>query len=100
MNKEETKALLEFCLSLRNSLDNLISQLSPVKSIEELKAKIPSDTQHLLNFEENERYFIVKPKQILGAEVFSKVLDAIKECGGQYVSRGKDSHFRVWKGGQ
>jgi hypothetical protein len=100
VNKEETKALLDFCISLRNSLDNLISQLAPVKSIAELQAKIPSDLKDLLTFEENQRYFIIRPRQYLGTENFAKILDAVRELGGEYVPRGKDSHFRVWKGQQ
>jgi isocitrate/isopropylmalate dehydrogenase len=98
MNGEETKALIEFFVALRNNIDNLISQLSPIKSIAELKAKIPSDTQDLLTFEETEQFYIIKPRQYLGAENFAKVLDAVKECGGEYVSKGKDSHFKVPRG--
>jgi hypothetical protein len=98
LNKEETKALINFFCALRNSIDNLLTQLAPVKSIAELKAKIPSDTQDLLTFEENQHYFIIRPRQYLGAENFAKVLDVIKECGGEYVSKGKDSHFKVPRG--
>jgi hypothetical protein len=98
VNEEETKALLDFCISLRNSLDNLISQLSPVKSIAELKAKIPDELKDVLTYEENQHYFIVRPRQYLGAENFAKILDAVRQVGGEYISKGKDSHFKVPKG--
>ena len=98
MKEEETRVLLDFCIQLRNSLDNLISRLAPVKSIAELEAKIPSELKDLLTFEEDSRFFYVKPRQILGTENFSKILDALKELGGQYVSKGKNSHFRVPRG--
>jgi hypothetical protein len=98
MDKETAKVLIDFFTSVRNSIDNLISQLSPIKSIAELKAKIPSDTHELLSFEETEQFYIIKPRQYLGAENFAKVLDAVKECGGEYVSKGKDSHFKVPRG--
>jgi hypothetical protein len=98
VNEEETKALLDFCLSLRNSLDNLISRLAPVKSIAQLQNKIPSELKDYLTFEESQRYYIIKPRQILGAENFSKILDAVRELGGEYVSKGKNSHFRVPRG--
>jgi hypothetical protein len=98
MKEEETKALLDFCIQLRNSLDNLISRLAPVKSIAELQAKIPSELKDYLTFEESQRYYIIKPRQILGAENFAKILDAVRELGGQYVSKGKNSHFRVPRG--
>jgi predicted DNA-binding transcriptional regulator YafY len=98
VNKEETKALLDFCLSLRNSLDNLISRHAPVKSIAELQAKIPSELKDSLTYEENQHYFIVRPRQYLGAENFAKILDAVRQVGGEYISKGKDSHFKVPKG--
>ena len=98
MKEEETRALLDFCIQLRNSLDNLISRLAPVKSIAELEAKIPSELKDYLTFEEDSRFFYVKPRQILGAENFSKILDAVRELGGEYVSKGKNSHFRVPRG--
>ena len=98
MKEEETRALLDFCIQLRNSLDNLISRLAPIKSIAELQAKIPGELKDYLTFEESQRYYIIKPRQILGAENFAKVLDIIKELGGQYVSKGKNSHFRVPRG--
>ena len=98
MNEEETRALLDFCLSLRNSLDNLISRLAPIKSIAELQAKIPSELKDLLTFEEDSRFFYVKPHQILGSETFARLLDLIKSFSGEYISAGKASHFRVPRG--
>jgi hypothetical protein len=98
MNREETRALIDFLTTVRNGIDILLSQLSPIKSLAELQAKIPSEFKDLLTYEENQRYFIIRPRQYLGAENFSKVLDAVKECGGEYVSKGKDSHFRVPRG--
>jgi len=98
MNEEETKALIEFLVALRNNIDNLISQLSPIKSIAELKAKIPSDMHELLSFEETEQFYIIRPRQYLGAENFAKILDSVRQVGGQYISRGKDSHFKVPRG--
>jgi isocitrate/isopropylmalate dehydrogenase len=98
MNEEETKALIEFFVALRNNIDDLISQLSPIKSIDELKAKIPSDMRELLSFEETEQFYIIKPRQYLGTENFARILDSVRQVGGQYISKGKDSHFKVPKG--
>jgi len=51
----------------------------------------------LLSFEEKEDYVIIKPRQFLGSENFSKIASAVRQMGGDYVSAGKASHFRVPK---
>jgi hypothetical protein len=51
----------------------------------------------LLSFEEKGDYIMVKPKQFLGSENFAKIASAVRGMGGEYISAGKDSHFRVPK---
>jgi len=50
-----------------------------------------------LSFEEKGEYIIIKPKQFLGSENFAKIASAVRGMGGEYISAGKDSHFRVPK---
>ena len=50
-----------------------------------------------LSFEEKGDYIIIKPKQFLGSENFAKIASAVRGMGGEYISAGKDSHFRVPK---
>jgi hypothetical protein len=40
---------------------------------------------------------ILKPKQFLGSDNFSKIAATVRTIGGQYVSAGKNSHFEVPK---
>jgi hypothetical protein len=40
---------------------------------------------------------ILKPKQFLGSDHFSKIAATVRTIGGQYVSAGKNSHFEVPK---
>ena len=67
------------------------------KSIEDVRVVFPEDLEHLLSFEEKGDYIIVKPRQFLGSENFAKIASAVRGIGGEYISAGRDSHFRVPK---
>ena len=66
-----------------------------MQSIEDIKTMFPEDLENLLNFEEREDYIIIKPRQFLGSENFAKIASAVRGLGGEYISAGKASHFRV-----
>ena len=66
-------------------------------SIEDIKMMFPEDLENLLSFEEKEDYIIIKPRQFLGSENFAKIASKVREIGGDYVSAGKESHFRILK---
>jgi len=38
---------------------------------------------------------IIKPRQFLGSENFAKIASTVRGIGGEYISAGKESHFRV-----
>ena len=65
------------------------------QSIEDIKMMFPEDLESLLSFEEKEDYIIIKPRQFLGSENFAKIASAVRGIGGEYISAGKASHFRV-----
>ena len=65
--------------------------------IEEVKAAFPEDLKEMLNFEETETYIVIKPRQYLGSENFAKIASIVRGMGGEYVSAGKESHFRAPK---
>jgi hypothetical protein len=67
------------------------------KSIDDVRMVFPEDLEALLNFEEKNDYIIVKPRQFLGSENFAKIASTVRGMGGEYISAGKDSHFRVPK---
>jgi len=64
-------------------------------SVEDIRMMFPEDLENLLSFEEKEDYIIVKPRQFLGSENFAKIASVVRGIGGDYVSAGKASHFRV-----
>jgi len=67
------------------------------KSLEDIRTSFPEDLDSLLYFEEKPDYIMIKPKQFLGSENFAKIASAVRGMGGEYISQGKDSHFRVPK---
>lgn len=67
------------------------------QSIDDIKMMFPEELESLLNFEERDEYVIVKPRQFLGSENFAKIASAAREMGGEYISAGKASHFRIPK---
>jgi len=65
------------------------------QAVEDIKMMFPEDLENLLSFEEKEDYIIIKPRQFLGSENFAKIASAVRGIGGEYISAGKASHFRV-----
>jgi hypothetical protein len=67
------------------------------KSVDDVRVAFPEDLESLLSFQEKGDYIMVKPKQFLGSENFAKIASVVRGLGGEYISAGKDSHFRVPK---
>lgn len=67
------------------------------KSVIGVQKKFPKELDRLLEFREESNYIIIKPKQFLGSENFAKIASITRELGGEYISAGRDSHFRVSK---
>jgi hypothetical protein len=66
-------------------------------SVEDIRMSFPQELENLLSIEERNEYIIIKPRQFLGSENFAKIASAVRGMGGEYISAGKESHFRVLK---
>jgi hypothetical protein len=66
-------------------------------SVEDIRISFPQELESLLSIEERNEYIIIKPRQFLGSENFAKIASAVRGMGGEYISAGKESHFRVPK---
>jgi hypothetical protein len=75
---------------------NIVSS-DKTKSINEVRNSFSKDLERLLDFKEDISYIIIKPKQFLGSENFARIASIARELGGEYISAGRDSHFRVAK---
>jgi hypothetical protein len=72
-------------------------EVNEKKSVDDVRLAFPEDLEALLSFQEKGDYIMVKPRQFLGSENFAKIASAVRGLGGEYISAGKDSHFRVPK---
>ena len=66
-------------------------------SINNVKQAFSSELAGMLTFEESEKYIIVRPRRFLGSDNFAKIASIVRELGGEYISAGKNSHFKVPK---
>jgi len=67
-------------------------------TIDSVSRMIPMDLKKDLYFEDTGEYILVKSRRYLGQEAFRKVAGiVIDQLGGEYISAGKDSHFRIRK---
>jgi len=67
------------------------------RTIESVQAWFPKNLEEMLTFEDVGDYIRIKPRQYLGSENFAKIASIIRDNGGEYISAGKESHFRVPK---
>ena len=68
-----------------------------LRTLDEIRMSFPEDLEKLLGFEEKGDYIIIKLMGFLGSEKFAKIASAVRGMGGEYISAGKESHFRVPK---
>jgi len=66
-----------------------------MRSLVEVRTAFPKELEDMLFFEEEGEYIVIKPRRFLGSENFAKIASIIRSAGGEYISAGKDSHFRV-----
>jgi hypothetical protein len=85
--------------STQTSTVSASSAMVPTKqrSLDDVRMSFPEELESRLGFEEKGDFIIIKPKQFLGSENFAKIASAVRGMGGEYISAGKESHFRVPK---
>ena len=66
-----------------------------MRTIEDIRVLFPSDLEEMLTFEESGNYIVIKPRRFLGSDNFAKIASIVRGVGGEYISAGKQSHFKV-----
>lgn len=66
-----------------------------MRSVTDIRTIFPKELENMLTFEEAGTYIVIKPRQYLGSENFAKIASLVRGAGGEYISAGKESHFRV-----
>jgi len=67
------------------------------EAVENVRMLFPKDLEEVLMFEAKGEYIVIKPRQYLGSENFAKIASIVRDAGGEYISAGKESHFRIQK---
>jgi hypothetical protein len=66
--------------------------------IKEILAALAEEADLLnIDTDSSTMFVIIKPRQFLGSDNFSKIAAKIRTLGGQYCSAGKNSHFEISK---
>jgi len=67
------------------------------QDINDVKQAFSSELAGMLLFEETGKFVIVKPRRFLGSDNFAKIASVVRDIGGEYISAGKNSHFKIAK---
>jgi len=68
-----------------------------MRTVADVRTVFPKELESMLFFEDTGEYIVIKPRQYLGSENFAKIASLVRGEGGEYISAGKESHFRVPK---
>lgn len=74
-----------------------VTQPPPSQAEIEIRRQFTVEQEETLSFEDKGDYWLIKPVHFLGSEMFSDIASVVRAVGGEYISAGKDSHFRVLK---
>ena len=66
-----------------------------MRTIEDVRVLFSSDLEEMLTFEETGNYIVIKPRRFLGSDNFAKIASIVRGVGGEYISAGKESHFKI-----
>ena len=70
-------------------------KVKPAAGLEKITGLFSEDLRSLLSFEETADSWILKPRQFLGSDNFSRIAAIVRGADGEYISAGRDSHFKV-----
>jgi len=114
MSQKELDKVIEVLASIRNwleeaneiikAIDELIdmhtAKLEPIETtprLEDIKKAFPNELLSKIEVEEREGMIIIKPKGFLGSKLFASLSEVCRQLGAEYISAGRDSHFRIVK---
>jgi len=73
-----------------------LGEPSRMQSVEDFQKVFPRELAGMLYFEVTDEHVLIKPRQYLGSENFGKIATIVRDqLKGEYVSAGRESHFRV-----
>jgi len=83
------------------NLKTLVSTEEPTikaeSTLQGIQNAFSEELRSMLNFEDSGDYIRISPKRYLGSDNFARIASVVRSLGGEYVSAGRESHFRVPK---
>jgi hypothetical protein len=73
----------------------VVAPTGRIRATEDVRMLFPSNLEEMLTFEESGNYVVIKPRRFLGSDNFAKIASIVRGAGGEYISAGKQSHFKV-----
>jgi len=64
-------------------------------NVEGARQLFPKELEDLLIFEDKGDFIKIVPRRYLGNEKFAKVAAIVRDKGGEYISAGRESHFKL-----
>jgi len=74
-----------------------VTPAGKLRGVEDVKQAFSSEFAGMLLFEESGNFIILKPRRFLGSDNFAKIASVVRDLGGEYVSAGRNSHFKITK---
>ena len=98
MDEKLLKLLTDLADRFEEAANDIRSYIAELKGVSKgKKPTFPDDLAKLVETTDAGSYWKVKPKGFLGSQNFAAIADIVKQYGGEYVSAGKNSHFRIPK---
>jgi len=95
------KMIVDDLSEISRSLRILVEAGRPVaeapSSLTEIEEAFSEDLRQMLEFEDLGDYVKISPKRFLGSDNFARIASIVRGLSGEYVSAGKESHFRAPK---
>lgn len=116
--KEQNKVLTELLTKTLEKLNSVQPTQPPVQPVASQPVQPPApvatdaglekvkvaladylkDGSLTVDDKENTMFYIVRSTKFLGTDNFAKIAGIVRGLGGEYVSQGKASHFKIPKG--
>ncbi len=92
---DETDDLKQTFNKVKTHVFQLHKEKLNLEIIQKVKERFLDKWIERIEFLHQENFIIVKTKQYLNTDDFEELRAIIKDFGGEYVSAGKDSHFKI-----
>jgi hypothetical protein len=90
------KTLIKDKVKNQRTISVETNQKNSIRTIDDIQKIFPSNFVGMLYFEVMEDHILIRPRQFLGSETFTKIALIIREqLKGEYVSAGRNSHFKI-----